>query len=55
MLEEASARRDGSPAANGRTARANATRVLFNALTQRAGLGSGGSMGLDIEVRFHIR
>jgi hypothetical protein len=55
MLQEASARRAGSPAANGRTARANATRVLFNALMQRTGLGSDGSMRLGIEVRFHIR
>jgi hypothetical protein len=46
MLQEALARRAGSPAANGRTARANATRVLFNALMQRAGLGSDSSMSL---------
>jgi hypothetical protein len=54
-LQETFARRAGSPAAKGRTARANATRVLFNALKPRAGLGSDGSMDLGIEVRFHIR
>jgi hypothetical protein len=48
MLQEALARRAGSPAANGRTARANAANVWFNAPKKRAALGNSGSMNFGI-------
>src|SRR5439155_9374096 len=47
MLQEASARQDSAPAANGRTARSDATHVPLYEPMQRAATDCSASMNLD--------